>query len=149
MKNYLLWLSQALLLLQIGCENHAYQFEHTFPQHQWKIGDTLVYSYDNLKENTPLCLAIEGKYTADYPFQNIYLRTFFTSSSTTKDTLVLDTLSDKMGKWRGDIRSIPFQDTLHLLATHKGIVTLKVIQYMRKDTLIGIESLRMNLFPAP
>ena len=144
-KNILLIL---LCLFLIACENNRFTFFQNFEGNCWNIKDSLHFS-QNIENPQSAAIAIQATYNEDYAFQNIYLRLRVKSPSG-KDTsyIILDTLMDKMGKWRGGAgkkHELLMLDTLQLTLKEKGQYDIHITQYMRKDTLCGIESIGVNV----
>ncbi len=132
-----------------ACENNRFTFFKTFENDCWNVEDSLVFKHQ-VTDNQTAKLAIEGTYLESYSFQNIYLRINLKSPSG-RDTnyVVLDTLMDKLGKWRGEVgkkHTLQMQDTLSLSFPEKGEHQITIHQYMRKDTLCGVASLGVNIF---
>ncbi len=136
-----------LLLLFVACQDNHFTFSETFPQNCWNVNDSLHFSH-NITQPESAAIAIAATYNEDYAFQNIYLRLSLKSpSGKASSYIVLDTLMDKMGKWRGDAGKTHtlYMDTLRLNLSEKGQYEIHIAQYMRKDTLCGIESIGVNV----
>lgn len=130
-----------------ACQNNHSTFSQDFSQNCWSANDSLHFSH-HIEQPASAGIAIAATYNEDYPFQNIYLRVSLKSpSGKASSYLVLDTLMDKMGKWRGEMgeKHNLTMDTLPLKLTEKGQYEIHIAQYMRKDTLCGIESIRINM----
>lgn len=148
MNKYILLIVIFVSLLGTACENNRFTFFQDFEGNCWYIQDSLQFS-QQIEKPEAAAIAVQAIYNEDYGFQNIYLR-ISAKSPSGKDTsyIVLDTLMDKMGKWRvneGKNHLIPMRDTLLLKLKEKGKYQFSVIQYMRKDSLCGIESIGINV----
>ena len=109
----------------------------------WLQNDTLRFNVAVNQQNQ-MPFQIENTYTDDYPFQNIYLRIWTKSpSGIIQDTLLLDSLSNNLGEWKtkGSGKYVcAFSHYDALKWAEVGNYSVKMIQYMRKDTLYGIKS---------
>ena len=147
MKKHILLIFSFAALFLAACENNRYPFFQTFEGNCWNSQDSLHFSVE-IAQPESAKIAIHATYNEDYSFRNLYLRLSL-KSPTGKDTsfLVLDTLMDKMGKWRGNSGKTHelAMDTLSLKLKEKGKYDLHISQYMRKDTLCGITSIGINM----
>ena len=130
--------------------NRVYEDYRDFKDGIWELDEAL--SFDMLEIQTqPTLPVISIRYTDSYEFHNIYVR-FVQQDSTAsilQDTLVNIALFDsKSGKPLG--KGFGNRHTVYDTLLGKGRVypetaKIQVWQYMRKDRLIGIESVGIKL----
>lgn len=134
----------AVALISCGSSD----LSHTFKDEKWIASDTVTFQHTVEKGQTPV-FRIENTYTDAYPFQNIYLKIWAKSpSGKTTEYLALDTLIRPAGEWRvagSSPHLLPFVNNPKIDFSETGNYTVKLIQYMRKDTLEGVQSLGIRL----
>jgi len=133
------------ILLFSACRKDNYSFSKEFAQANWITNDTLHFVK---KIDKSSILSTEIHYNDDYAFRNIYLKVFIQSpSGKWQDTLLCDTIMDNLGTWRVERAEngykIQMRQSLNL--TEKGEYHFKMIQYMRKDTLVGVTKMGVNI----
>ncbi len=137
----------AFLMLFSACgPNYVYQEEHTIPNSQWTYADTLDYAVRIDDTTTIYNLYLQLEHTTAYGFQNLYIRihTRFPDGQRPVKVVSLE-LADKAGVWAGDCNSkrctlrIPIQENAYFNKPGDYLFTIE--QYMRQDSLPGVESL--------
>lgn len=133
-----------LIVLVSACGG-THVFQRSFEDNEWLSRDTLRWE---MTAGDSLRFRLSGHYTPDYPYQNLYLRLWIQSpNGKTKDTILLDTLSNPLGEWRTENKKpgkLAFQRGFKLPVSEKGIYKLKCVQYMRTDTLRGVKAMSVD-----
>lgn len=128
-------------------------YEETFeidPQRGWLYADSLTYVFSIDDTLQIYNLYMEVDHLVDYPYQNLYIniRTIFPDGNSLAQILSLE-LSDKQGFWEGDCNSkdcnlrILIQERVYF--NQKGDYRIVVEQYMRTDSLSGLQSIGLQL----
>lgn len=143
-------LAFSFLLASCGKEKVIFEKKYDIKNSQWRYADTLDFSFE-IKDTTAIYDIVLGiEHTPQYPMQNLYthIYTKFPSGERIKQLLNID-LADNAGKWEGKCDGsecdfeIPIQPNAFFNKTGNHIITLE--QYMRTDSLAGINSITLKL----
>ena len=123
------------------------------PEGSWSYEQDL--GFDFVIEDTSLRydLTLEVAHAGDYGFQNLYVQ-FHTSypSIETKTQMVSLELANKTGIWNGAcsgnscVVEIPLQTNATFEEAGKHSISIE--QFMRKNPLRGVESMRLKIAPS-
>ncbi|WP_209330465.1 gliding motility lipoprotein GldH [Lunatimonas salinarum] len=140
-----------VLSVLVGCDSdRLYESYHDFPTPSWHLEDSVTFEISGVAEDRVLPV-ISVRFTDRYDFHNLYLKMVLkdSSDSTIKDTLVNINLFDsKSGKPLGTGFGNRFTKYDTLTTSGSEIINAKkvqFIQYMRKESIEGIESLGLKL----
>ncbi|MDN3688174.1 gliding motility lipoprotein GldH [Cyclobacterium jeungdonense] len=142
----LLW----VLSVSVACNrDRLYESFQDISSQRWIVTDTLSFTVDSLEITAPVTTSVGIRYNDNYEYHNLYIRYLLKDSLQTVliDSLLNIGLFDSktgipLGKGFGNRRTvydtlpgnqIPFGSSIHL------------IQYMRKDSLRGIESVGIKI----
>lgn len=142
-----------LLSTALGSCKQSIVYEETFeidPQQGWAYADSLTYAFSIADTLQVYNLYLELDHLVDYPYQNLYIniRTVFPDGKDLAQVLSLE-LSDKQGFWQGNCNSkacelrIPIQEEAYF--NQPGDYRIVVEQYMRTDSLRGLQSIGLQL----
>lgn len=145
-------LATVAILLWIGCDKRNFIFDKSvdIPGQHWAYRDTVNFTIP-IEDTVRLYnLYLRFDHTKDYPDQNIYVNiyTLFPSGKRLKKLVNFD-LADPTGKWNGDCSGnscsleIPIQEDAFF--NYPGSYTFTIEQYMRVDSLPGIEKVSMRV----
>ncbi len=128
-----------IALLTISCDSEDFAYQHEFPNACWGIEDTLDV---NISADGRGLMRLYLDMSKDYPYQNIYLKLFYTNAEGIDvDTLLNDTLLTPTGEFlvepQGGKYRFAYAEGLDMGSTFEG----KIIQYMREEDLCGIHGL--------
>lgn len=119
-------------------------------QLQWSIADTVRFELEAQPAKSKLIIAV--KYTDDYDFRNLYVRYLLKDSSALvlENTLVNIPLFERtsgkpLGKGFGT--TYTKYDTLPI-QTESDIHVVDFIQYMRVESLNGVEAIGLKVIPS-
>lgn len=148
MFKYLLFAS--LLALAACGPSYVFEETHDIPAYGWTYKDTITYSFEISDTSILYDLTLRMKHTPEFGSQNFYTRIYtgFPSGKRISKVLSLE-LADKNGLWAGDCGSksctldIPIQTNVYF--NQPGIYTLSFEQFMRQDSIQGIQSLGLKL----
>ncbi|SEJ75384.1 gliding motility-associated lipoprotein GldH [Cyclobacterium xiamenense] len=140
----------SILILYWACEpGRRYESFQDLPSQYWVVTDTLSFYVDSLETVSPLVQSIGIRYNDRYEYHNLYVRYLLKDglSNTVMDSLVNIGLFDSktgrpLGKGFGNRRTV--YDTLPGNSLPIG-GSIHLVQYMRKDTLDGIESVGIKI----
>jgi gliding motility-associated lipoprotein GldH len=129
-------------------ENRIFEEFTGFKSLSWAASDTVTYELSGLGYDH-VTTAIGVRYNDDYEFHNLYVRCFLKDSvgHIKKDTLInLGLFDSKTGKpsGRGFGNRLTLYDTLSFGGMDDGS-KIQFVQYMRKDTLKGIEAIGLKI----
>ncbi|WP_073097016.1 gliding motility lipoprotein GldH [Cyclobacterium lianum] len=138
------------LILLSGCNgNRIYESFEEFPDQHWLVADTVSFTVDSLPAAGPKLLSVGIRYNDSYEYHNLYMRFLLRDSlnNIQLDSLINLQLFDPktgqpLGSGFGNRRVL--YDTL---PSSQLPVSARVqfIHYMRKDTLMGIESVGFKI----
>jgi gliding motility-associated lipoprotein GldH len=132
-------------------QSNSWSIENTFEQDNWLYADSLTFTYDNQESGFyPLQLKVNVK--NDYPYRNLWLKLQVTAPDGKTQTALSEfLLMDEIGNWHVDrswlsnYRNFETQWGKGITLPQKGKYQIKVIQYMRDDTLKGIRSVALRI----
>lgn len=140
----------SILLIAVSCDQgRLYESFQDINSQRWLVTDTLSFEVDSLETTAPVTTTVGIRYNDSYEYHNLYVRYVLKDSlqNIQIDSLLNIGLFDSktgvpLGKGFGNRRTLydtlpgnelPFGSSIHL------------IQYMRKDTLKGIESIGIKI----
>ncbi|GMQ24370.1 hypothetical protein Aoki45_10520 [Algoriphagus sp. oki45] len=148
--NKYLWsglISLTILLSSCGGDRLYEEFQ-SIEGSSWQVTDTLSYEIGSLgtEKRTDL---IAVRYSDSYPFSNLYVRLLMEDSSMsilTNKLINIPLFDSKSGKplGRGFGNTYTKYDTLPL-SFPEETVRVKLVQYMRKEDVKGIEALGIKI----
>mgnify|MGYP006270862455 CR=1 FL=1 len=133
------------LFLLTGCgSDYVYERTHELPGGTWAYADTLSFEFEVLDTATIYNLWLTVAHADTFRNQNIYtqIKTHFPNGEQLEELLSLE-LAGEFGGWNGDCRGglcelrIPIQTNAFF--NQPGAYKLVLEQYMRRDSIIGIE----------
>lgn len=135
-----------------SCDSRDIVFEKSIEikNSQWTYADSLLYTFPVKDTSKIYNILLDISHAKNYAFQNIYLKihTRFPSGKRLQNQVNID-LAEPSGKWTGDCGrnscelEIPIQQDAYFNET--GNYTITIEQYLRKDTLSGIEAVGVLL----
>ena len=144
-----------LLLILSGCQESFYFSEtNEFNKGGWAYQDSLDFKVNILDTTTHFDLVLDLEHDVEYSYQNIYLyiNTLFPSGERFGRQVNID-LADKLGQWQGKCSSkscqvrVDLQSNAYFNKIGEYVFTIK--QFMRMDTLAGIQSMSFRLREKP
>jgi len=140
-----------ILLLAASCGKPVLiDREQTVAAPGWTVADSLEWRFTVSDTSTvyDLCLAVT--HANGYPFQNCYVHfhTVFPDGQRLDQVVSLE-LQNPTGQWLGDCSGesctlrIPIQQGAYF--NRPGEHILRLEQYMRQDTLTGVEAFRLRV----
>jgi gliding motility-associated lipoprotein GldH len=143
----------AITLLSCG-ESYHYDAEKSIPNGVWTYADTLVFAFSITDTTSKYNLYVDITRADTFPTQNVYLRmhTIFPGGKRTSSVLSFDFFNSK-GEVNGDcsgsrctLRSVLQQNAFF---RQPGEYQLVVEQFMRRDSLPGIQSVGVMVEKSP
>lgn len=141
-----------LSLALYSCDSRDIVFEKSIElkNSQWTYADSLLYTFPVKDTSKIYNILLDISHAKSYAFQNIYLKihTRFPSGKRIQNQINID-LAEPSGKWNSDCGrntcelEIPIQQGAYF--NEPGDYTITIEQYLRKDTLTGIEAVRVSL----
>ncbi|MBI0399860.1 gliding motility lipoprotein GldH [Cyclobacterium marinum] len=139
-----------ILWASVACNNgRIYESYQDLEEYEWVVTDTISFQMDSLETNLGTRSILSVRYDDKYEYNNLYVRYFLKDSSRKilSDTLLNIQLFDpKTGKPLGQgygNRRIMYDTLPGNRVPAKS--TYHFVQYMRKDTLSGIESVGLKI----
>lgn len=139
----------------VGCDNNRlYESYHDFPDPSWHLEDSVTFELSGVTETSSRQI-VSVRYTDRYEFHNLYLKMVIKDSSdqVIKDTLININLFDsKSGKplGKGFGNRFTKYDTLTTSnAVSHAARKVQLIQYMRQESIEGIESVGLKVIRIP
>lgn len=140
----------ALLALAACGPSYVFEETHDIPDYGWTYKDTVQYAFEVKDTSILYDLTLRIKHSPEFGNQNIYTRIYtgFPSGKRISKILSLE-LADKNGIWAGDCGSksctldIPIQTKVYF--NQVGTYTLSLEQFMRQDSVQGIQSMSLKL----
>lgn len=150
MRNIVYLFIGLLLPLLVSCDDkRVYETNNDIENSHWKKKDTLRFDFTIEDANLPHNLYYNVRYTNTYPFYNLFTK-YFLSDSTgqiikspaiPEDMYLFDPKTgEPYGKGLGDIYDQRISFLKDFKFPHSGNYALKVLQYMRNDSLPGVAS---------
>ncbi|WP_162418873.1 gliding motility lipoprotein GldH [Cyclobacterium roseum] len=149
-RRQILWILLWTLPVSIGCnQDRLYESFQDISSQHWIVTDTLSFEVDSLETIAPVTTSVGIRYNDTYEYHNLYVRYLLKDSLQTVliDSLLNVGLFDSktgvpLGKGFGNRRTV--YDTLPGKEVPIGS-SIHLIQYMRKDSLRGIESVGIKI----
>jgi gliding motility-associated lipoprotein GldH len=138
-----LWL--CFLIITTACnQSNSWSIDKSFENAQWQYADSLTFSYENQQVGTfPLRLKVNIK--DDYAYRNLWLKLQIIAPDGKAQTALSEfLLMDESGNWYVDrswfsqYRNFETKWGQGIALPQIGTYQIKIIQYMREDTLKGI-----------
>jgi gliding motility-associated lipoprotein GldH len=143
------------LALLGACNRYEMNQTHRFDGGQWRYADSVVFRWNNTDTAAARALGLHLSITDEFPFSNLYLQFALTSPSGRRYQVQNQfLLADSLGNWDAT-RSLgghyDFNTTLNPAArfNERGTYTFTLRQYMRRDTLLGVRAIGLQLAAAP
>ena len=133
-----------LTMLFTGCERDTlYSESENLASTAWLSSDTFQVSFEITEIERYHTVHLESRFTDIYPYSNIYYRVQLNGPGGQDITEVKNfEVTDKTGKWLGsgfgDLHSYSFPIIKDIEFKQKGKYKVKVIPFMRVDSLPGI-----------
>ena len=152
-KLFPLFLLAGCLLFTMGCDSdYIYQKEIEIREGEWRYSDVLVFDFEIKDVSKKYNLLLDVTHAGDYSFQNLYVQfhTSYPSIETKTQTVSLE-LANKTGIWNGKcsgnscVVEIPLQT--NAIFEEAGKHSISIEQFMRKNPLRGVESMRLKIEP--
>ncbi|MBT8220736.1 MAG: gliding motility lipoprotein GldH [Bacteroidia bacterium] len=150
MRCFKVYISTFLFLFLCSCNSAYFKEEIELDNNYWTYSHPVEFNFEVLDTSANYDMYLEIHHTDNYPYQNLYLQT---TTSLPGDSviqqLVSFELSDKAGFWLGKCQgnhcriSIPIQSNFHF--TKLGEYGLRLDQFTRTDSLLGIEKIGLSL----
>lgn len=120
------------------------------PESGWAYGDTLRWDFEVADTNAIYDLLLTIEHGTDFRYQNCYVQfhTLFPQGEVLTEQVSLE-LQTQVGQWLGDCGSsdceltIPIQQNAFFNQPGKYAILME--QYMRQDSLPGIESFNLRI----
>lgn len=124
--------------------------ESDIPESGWAYGDTLRWDFEVADTNAIYDLLLTIEHGTDFRYQNCYVQfhTLFPQGEVLTEKVSLE-LQTQVGQWLGDCGSsdceltIPIQQNAFF--NQPGNYAILMEQYMRQDSLPGIESFNLRI----
>ncbi|MCF8236991.1 MAG: gliding motility lipoprotein GldH [Saprospiraceae bacterium] len=124
--------------------------EFELPESGWTYADSLQWNFEVADTNAIYDLLLTIEHGTDFRYQNCYVRfhTLFPQGQHLTETVSLE-LQTQVGQWLGDCGStdcdltIPIQQNAFF--NQPGKYAIRMEQYMRQDSLPGIESFNLRI----
>lgn len=143
-----------LLLCLLGftaCQDSFIYDEATAPEGAlWTYEQALSFDFSIQDTSLRYEFLLDVQHSQDYPFQNLYTRitTIFPDKTSQQDVISLE-LANKLGLWEGNCRGDDCTLTIALQERARfdtpGDYQLRFEQYTRRDSLPGIQELRLRM----
>jgi len=140
------------LFFLAGCGPPPIYTEHqSIEETGWLYDEAIKFTPTVTDTSSAYELLLHVEHSTDYSFENIYfkIKTLFPDRDPREENLNID-LADKKGLWLGDCSGKQCKHTVYLLEQFKfptpGKYTFEVEQFTRKEPLLGIEALQLELF---
>ena len=137
-----------LIGLFAGCESDVYNEEKKIDNAIWTYANPIEFSFA-IEDTTSLYnIFLETKHKEDFPSANAYAKLFVgLPNGTIREQQVSLELADPKGEWYGKCSGGNCLNRLSFMPKANfdqvGIYKIRFEQYTRKDSLEGIESLRL------
>ncbi|MFN0204131.1 MAG: hypothetical protein ACKVTZ_21610 [Bacteroidia bacterium] len=137
-----------ILLFALTSCGKKHDFDQVFAGNCWEYSKPI--QFQPMIQQANAKLQYELQFTDEYNFQNLNLKIHLKSpSGKIKDTLLIDTLMNGLGVWRGEYKSgkhhVPFKKVFTVPFAETGKYEIEIQHSMRKDTLCGISGLGVDL----
>jgi gliding motility-associated lipoprotein GldH len=148
----------AIIFLSIGCNKIAvYEKITTLPQHSWKANEPLQFDIEITDTNSYYQLYYVLRHTNDYPFNNLFVQTKFTTPGDTAKMIQEEiVLTDGNKTWLGQrfnnvIEQRLASNSVLVKPTKPGLFTVQLTNIMRLNPLPNLMQVgvRVQKFNAP
>ena len=141
----------ALGFFSWGCNSSVVEEVRDFPAQTWQLSDTVMFKVD-VPTNQAHDVFLIVKSTTDYPFANLFTKLWIMDGngvaieSALHEMLLNDPVTGKpMGTGIGENKTTEVQAYKGIIFKNEGPYTVKLVQYMRKDELIGLEAIGLRV----
>jgi gliding motility-associated lipoprotein GldH len=149
MRQSLLLLITAVLIITSCNDPYLYREKAEFGSGIWLVNDTAVFSTNIQDKSRRYDINMTVDHDPEFAFQNLYVKvlTTFPNDSTAEQILSLQ-LSDGKGLWAGECGSscfveISLSDAVRI--RQAGKYDFRFLHYSRVDTLPGINALEFSM----
>ncbi len=152
LKTPILWMALATLALW-GCKgNELFQHTYFFENEQWTFADSVDFTFTPEDTITPLNLVFGLRVNEDFKYRNIWVQFKVKSPSGRETTSLREfVLAQTDGTWNveRDGGGYGFEQVLvgNIRLQELGEHRIRAIQYMRQDSLLGVEDVRFTVEP--
>jgi len=137
----------AALVLSLGAcdKSTCYNESSALEGAVWEETDTLMASFQVTDSQHYHNIFVLARFNSLYPYSNIYFKVMLTGPKGMKMTEIKSfDITDKSGKWLGggfgDLHSYELPIFMDLALKQFGKYKVKVVPYMRKESLEGIHN---------
>ncbi|MEL6844761.1 MAG: hypothetical protein AAFP02_16240 [Bacteroidota bacterium] len=142
-----------MMPLLLGCGEGNWLAQQTFDETVgWPAEESLDFRFANASPASKQ-VQIDFRFSADYPYQNIWLQLEITDPQGKLSTVLIgDTLMDISGVWIdqpevGTKVDWSLQPAPTIELSQNGEYQFRLRQYMREDILSGVEEVKLKLLP--
>lgn len=141
------------LLFLFGCGDAIYSEKVERNEDAWAYKDIETFKFEAPDTQNLYDIQLTLTHSKDFDYQNLYLRlhTIFPKGDTIRQPFSID-LSDKFGQWLGQCgaNSCSLTSVLQPSARFEQFGTYQLLfeQYSREDSLSGVQSLEVSIYPA-
>lgn len=148
-RSFLLLVVLGGVLLFSGCgPNFTYDAKQELPETGWAYTNPVAFPFEVQDTNKLYNLWLDVTHTATYKNQNLYtkIHTTFPDGHQISEVVSLE-LASKAGEWFGEcsgqscVLRVPLQMDTYF--NQSGKYEIGIEQYMRQDSLAGVQSLRL------
>ena len=144
----------ATVMIMMGCSGRPASESAIYPESGvWIYEDDLDLEFQ-IQDTTEIYdLTLTVDHSTDYPWKNLYvqIRNIFPGGDTMTRPLSLE-LADKRGQWQGECSTTACTAMIDLQKSvyfpKEGDYKVTISQYMRQDSIPGINSLKLALYKA-
>jgi gliding motility-associated lipoprotein GldH len=148
------WLTGCILLLCSYCNGNAlYTQKKRFLDHAWPRQDTCAFTFAIQDATQPYDIYLWVEYTPDYPYQNLHIQYQLQDNQANsiakvlQDNLLFDPKTGKpLGKGWGKKKCLRLPLVTHYQFREPGEYSLSLIQFMRTEKLLGVDSIGIQLY---
>lgn len=146
------YLSIIIFSICWACSNSKYEFSkyEAVNEAGWQATDTLVYKINIEDINATYNVNIGVRHNKDYEFSNIWFKVLGNIAEDTQngdrfEVQLFDKFGKPYGKSTGSLctQIVPLKKNYKF--SKKGIHTIKIIQLMRQDPLLGVKDVGILL----
>ncbi len=152
MKYSRLWIWSLLLIFFWGCDSAVYSEQKNIEGGVWTYADRKVFEFESPDTTLLYDIRLTVEHDQSFDYQNFYMQlsTIFPNADTVQQPFSID-VSNKFGQWIGDCGSDYCTRTsiLQPQARFEQVGTYQLVfeQFSRKDSLEGVRSLIVGIYP--
>jgi len=143
-----------LLAFLTSCDqNKIFDRNVDLEKQEWKEKERLIYTFRVEDNNIPYNVFYNVRYTNTYPYYNLYVG-YILKDSVGKEIkknvpqnmdLFNPVTGEPYGKGLGDLFELSILGVPNFKFPTKGLYTMQVKQYMRKDPIAGVASFGLRI----